>query len=144
MDGLTVCSHGALVEVGTVLPAPGRMVVARLDGARMPDAGRVFYEFSDALLFPGYFGWNWDALSDCLQDLNWLPAEQYLIVVEHASRLLSDNAADLRTLFRVLHRAVRHWASSLGKEAVAFKVLLVCEGDEQASVLRHEIADVTR
>ncbi|AGL14312.1 barstar family protein [Actinoplanes sp. N902-109] len=139
-DGLTVCSHSALVQVGMVLPVQGRMVVARLDGARMPDDSHVFYEFADALLVPRYFGWNWDALSDCLRDLNWLPAEQYLVVVENAARLLSDNLADRHTLFRMLDRAVRHWASSLGKKPVAFKVLLVCD-DDQASPLRQEIAN---
>jgi RNAse (barnase) inhibitor barstar len=62
------------VDVAAVLPQTGRFVVARLDGGRMPDVDCVFYELSDALLFPGYFGWNWDALSDCLRDLMWLPA----------------------------------------------------------------------
>ncbi|WP_233257717.1 barstar family protein [Micromonospora sp. S4605] len=64
----------------------------------MTDAGHVFYEFSDALLFPGYFGWNWDALSDCLRDLSWLPADGYLIVIENAPRLLSSSVEDQHTL----------------------------------------------
>jgi Barstar (barnase inhibitor) len=29
----------------------------------MTDADHAFYEFSDVLHLPGYFGWNWDALS---------------------------------------------------------------------------------
>lgn len=140
-EGITVCLRSALVEVGTVLPAAGRMVVVRLDGSRMVNASHVFYEFSDALLFPGYFGWNWDALSDCLRDLTWLPAQQYLVVVEHSAKLLVDSAADRHTLFQVLHRAVRHWASPLGKEPVAFKVLLVCDDGEQAGALHRDIAD---
>ncbi len=140
-DDLTVCTRSALVEVGTVLPAAGRMVVARLDGTKMSDADHAFYELSDALLFPGYFGWNWNALSDCLRDLNWLPADRYLVVVENAPRLLSSSTEDRRTLFRVLRRAARHWASSLGKEPIAFKVLLLCDDDEQASRLRYDIAD---
>jgi hypothetical protein len=53
-ESLTVCSFSALVEVGTVLPAQGPMVVARLDGAKMRDADLVFYKFTDAPLFPGY------------------------------------------------------------------------------------------
>ncbi|MEJ3748181.1 barstar family protein, partial [Actinomycetes bacterium KLBMP 9797] len=96
-DQLAVCSRSALVELATVLPAMGRFVVARLDGTRMTDADSAFYEFSDALLFPAYFGWNWDALSDCLRDLNWLPADGYLIVVENAPRLLSSSAEDQHT-----------------------------------------------
>lgn len=29
--------------------------------------------------FPGYFGWNWDALEECLRDLAW---------IEHPRRIL--------------------------------------------------------
>ncbi|MEV7386551.1 barstar family protein [Streptomyces sp. NPDC091215] len=29
----------------------------------------VFRTFAQTLRFPGYFGWNWDALVDCLGDL---------------------------------------------------------------------------
>ncbi|MFI7491414.1 barstar family protein [Micromonospora echinaurantiaca] len=108
----------------------------------MTDAGHVFYEFSDALLFPGYFGWNWDALSDCLRDLSWLPADGYLIVVENAPRLLSSSAGDQHTLFRILSKAVHHWASPLGQphgKAVPFTVLLLCDHDEEAALLRKNI-----
>ncbi|MEU4777265.1 barstar family protein [Micromonospora sp. NPDC023633] len=140
---LAVCSRSALVELAAVLPATGRFVVARLDGTKMTDADHAFYEFSDALLFPGYFGWNWDALSDCLRDLNWLPADGYLIVVENAPRLLSSSAEDQRTMFRILSRAVHHWANPLGRpdgRGVPFKVLLLCDRDEKAVLLRQEMA----
>ncbi|KAB1928245.1 barstar family protein [Micromonospora noduli] len=137
-DQLAVCSRSGLVELAAVLPATGRFVVARLDGTRMTDADHTFYEFSDALLFPGYFGWNWNALSDCLRDLNWLPADGYLIVVENAPRLLSSNAEDRHTLFQILSQAVQHWAFPFGKPE--FKVLLLCDRDDEAALLRREIA----
>src|SRR3954447_4135303 len=128
-DQLAVCLRSALVELAAVLPATGRFVVARLDGTRMTDADHAFYEFSDVLLFPGYFGWNWNALSDCLRDLSWLHADGYLIVIENAPRLLSSTAEDRHTLFRILSQAVHHWASALGQpdgNGVPLKVLLLC------------------
>ncbi|RAO08142.1 hypothetical protein ONO23_05091 [Micromonospora noduli] len=137
-DQVVVCSRSALVELAAVLPAAGRFVVARLDGTRMTDADHAFYEFSDALFFPGYFGWNWDALSDCLRDLHWLPADGYLIVVENAPRMLSSSAEDRRTLFRILSQAVHHWASPFGQPE--FAVLLLCDRDDEAALLRQEIA----
>ncbi|WP_155386273.1 barstar family protein [Catellatospora paridis] len=66
-DHLAVCLRSAPVELAAVLPATGRFVVARLDGTRMTDADHAFYEFSDALLFPGYFGWNWDTFSTTIR-----------------------------------------------------------------------------
>lgn len=144
-DPLTVCSRRAVVPVGAILPEAGKLVVARLDGARMTDAHLVFYEFSDALLFPAYFGWNWAALSDCLRDLNWLPAEAYLIVVERAALLMSSTPDERQVLFRVLSRAVRDWANPLGRphgEGVPFKVLLVCDQDEEVTKMEEEIASL--
>ena len=34
----------------------------------------------EALRFPEYFGRNWDALSDCLRDLSWLPPGRVRLV----------------------------------------------------------------
>ena len=109
----------------------------------MTDADNVFYEFSDALLFPGYFGWNWNALSDCLRDLNWLPAGGYLIIIDNAPQLLSSDTEDQHTLFRILSRAVHHWTSPLGQpngKGIPFNVLLLCDRDEETALLREEIA----
>ena len=36
---------------------------------------------ADKLHFPGYFGWNWDALEECLGDLSWLPNGQGVVIV---------------------------------------------------------------
>ncbi|MBQ1074458.1 barstar family protein [Micromonospora sp. C31] len=146
-EQIAVCSRSALVELAAVLPAAGRFVVARLDATTMTDADDALREFSDALLFPSYFGWNWAALSDCLRDLNWLPADGYLVVVENAPRLLASSAEDRHTLFRILSRAVRHWANPLGRsdgEGVPFKVLLLCGPDEEAALLRQDIARAVR
>ena len=45
-------------------------VVKRLDSARMTEPAALFAEFADKLEFPSYFGHNWDALVDCLDDLH--------------------------------------------------------------------------
>jgi hypothetical protein len=86
-------------------------------------------------------------LSDRLHDLNWLPADGYLIVVENAPQLLSSSAEDQHTLFRILSRAVRHWAGPLGQldsKSIPFKVLLLCDRDEEVAPLRQEIAYAVR
>ncbi|MBW4705162.1 barstar family protein [Micromonospora sp. RL09-050-HVF-A] len=108
----------------------------------MTNADQVFYDFSDALLFPSYFGWNWNALSDCLRDLHWLPADGYLVIVENAHRLLPNSTQDQHILLRVLARTVDHWANPLGQpdgKVVPFKVLLLCSCDEEAVHLRQTI-----
>lgn len=45
----------------------------RLDGSRINTATDLFDACAETLQFPAYFGFNWDALADCLGDLSWLP-----------------------------------------------------------------------
>ncbi|VVJ19728.1 Uncharacterised protein [Amycolatopsis camponoti] len=123
------------------VPPQGVIAVARIDGAAAGSEDELFGQFSDALRFPAYFGWNWDALSDCLRDLNWLPADRYLVVVEEPMRLLGGDAEGRRTLLGILGRAAREWANPLGRPGnagVPFRtVLLAAEADVEA--LRTEL-----
>jgi hypothetical protein len=59
------------------------------------------------LSFPDYFGFNWDALDDCLRDLSWLPAGKRVVIV-HESLPLRD-ADQRRVYLDVLQRAVSAW-----------------------------------
>ena len=45
----------------------------------VPDSGLhgEFAAIGKALRFPEWFGHNWDALTDCLLDMGWLPAAGY-------------------------------------------------------------------
>ncbi|MEV6779074.1 barstar family protein [Streptomyces syringium] len=130
---LHVLPEAATMSALEAFPPSGVTVVARLDGAKMLDADGVFEQFWEALRFPDYFGWNWPALSDCLRDLQWLPASQYLVVVESSSLVLSGSEAERGTLFRVLQRAAEEWANPHEKPknvGVPFNVLFVCAPDE--------------
>ncbi|HSQ70463.1 MAG TPA: barstar family protein, partial [Steroidobacteraceae bacterium] len=62
--------------------------------------------------FPGWFGRNWDALSDCLRDLEWHPAaEGYLLVLEHADGLAASAPDVLEVALDILRDAAEDWAS---------------------------------
>ncbi len=38
-------------------------------------------QYVRSLKFPKYFGWNWDALDECLRDLSWLADPKPIVVV---------------------------------------------------------------
>ncbi|MFF3981099.1 barstar family protein [Streptomyces sp. NPDC001828] len=65
-------------------------LVLRLDGREMRDAASAFRTFARELSFVGYFGHNWMALVDCLQD--WHGPGQgnqdLAILIDHADNLL--------------------------------------------------------
>lgn len=58
-------------------------VVRRLNARKMTDAAGLFNEFAGQLDFPRYFGHNWYALVDCLDDLHgsWHGGRPVVVVV---------------------------------------------------------------
>jgi hypothetical protein len=48
----------------------------------------LFAAIASAMKFPDYFGMNWDALDECLRDLDaWIPAPGYVLIVRDATSL---------------------------------------------------------
>jgi hypothetical protein len=75
-------------------------------GAEICTRDELFGLLQATLKLPEYFGWNWDALDDCLRDLHWVQARR--VVVRHEGLpLLPDD--DLRTYLDILVRAVEDW-----------------------------------
>jgi RNAse (barnase) inhibitor barstar len=60
------------------------------------------------LRFPDYYGYNWDALEECLRDLSWINEKEVLLVHEDLPRL---EGQDLRTYIHILSAAVNSWES---------------------------------
>lgn len=85
-------------------------VVVRADLAGCEDKTDFLRRMAEALRFPDWFGHNWDAFADCLADLSWLPADGYVIVLEHADRFRVAAEADFVTALEVFEEAARGWA----------------------------------
>lgn len=58
---------------------------------------------SEGLLFPGYFGHNWNALSDVLRDFHWLEAKDITLIHQDLPSLA---LADLKLYLEILEEAV--------------------------------------
>jgi RNAse (barnase) inhibitor barstar len=87
--------------------------VALLDGSRMTNREELFAEFQSAFSFPSYFGHNFDALDECLQDLEWLPpGNGYVVVIGEAQSVLRADASGARILSEVLISAKKYWSLS--------------------------------
>jgi RNAse (barnase) inhibitor barstar len=59
--------------------APNSLVV-RLNG-RLRRKRDLLRALANELKFPQYFGYNWDALEECLNDLSWLGDQSGIVVV---------------------------------------------------------------
>ena len=68
-------------------------------------------EVAAALQFPNYYGENWDAMDECMTDLDWLPGDWYLIQVSTIEDVLPGDERNLSVFLRLLTDACRAWAN---------------------------------
>ncbi|MCC4598358.1 barstar family protein [Xanthomonas campestris pv. phormiicola] len=96
------------------------------------DAAEVFYVRIDpeiclseellkslyySLWFPGYFGFNWNALYDFLTDLGWIPCHKIVLVHDALPNLPEK---DLKVYLDVLHDSVSGWSGNVEHELEVF------------------------
>ena len=63
-------------------------------------------KYSEKLLFPDYFGFNWDALCDCLRDLSWIEQKEIVIIHDDLPKLTDE---ELKVYIEVLIHSVQDW-----------------------------------
>jgi RNAse (barnase) inhibitor barstar len=80
-----------------------------------------------ALDFPDYFGMNWDALADCLTDLEWLDSDGVVLVLRGTTGFAARAPQDFDIALDVLAEAADYWA----QEGAPF-VVLIEEEDKPA------------
>ena len=99
--------------------------VIRIDLSVVRDKVSLFERLAAALEFPEWFGHNWDALADCLGDLSWLPADGYLLLLEHCDGIRASHGADFATALQVFAAVSDAWRD----ERVPFWVLVDMQAD---------------
>lgn len=71
--------------------------VAKLD---LTDNFQDFMEQCNVKLkFPDYFGFNWEALRDCLEDFSWLDESTIIIIIDSVHLLSKSYLRDYARLF---------------------------------------------
>jgi RNAse (barnase) inhibitor barstar len=65
--------------------------------------------FAKALRFPPHFGANWDALNDCLCDLDWLNDKGLVLILTGATDFAESYAEEFRTAIDILNQAAAYW-----------------------------------
>ena len=90
---------------------PTGLVRKIIKGRHCKTPAHLFAEFARALEFPDYFGHNWDALEECLTDLEWLPAKGYILLITDAAHVLSNDEAEYETFLEILGDAGEAWGN---------------------------------
>lgn len=80
-----------------------------IDGKNITRKEQLLNHVATALHFPKSFGHNWDALEECLNDLEGNDAEGYVIYYDHIDGLMNAHPDQFETLVEILRDAVATW-----------------------------------
>jgi RNAse (barnase) inhibitor barstar len=80
-----------------------------VDGKSITRREQLMNAVATALHFPKHFGNNWDALEECLTDLEWVDADGYVIYFDHIDGLLENHPDQLETFVEILRDAIASW-----------------------------------
>lgn len=83
----------------------------RLIGSEIRNKDALFEALNRTMKFPAYFGGNWDALEECLRDLEWSPAEGYVILFEEPMYLFEASCDVFVTFLEVVIAVSVEWAT---------------------------------
>ena len=81
----------------------------RIDLGRAGDKDDLLAAIAKALNFPDWFGRNFDALADCLADMEWAPADGYLVLLEHCDGIHGRAEADFVQALQIFETAANEW-----------------------------------
>ena len=80
-----------------------------IEGKNIARKEQLLNHVATALHFPKDFGHNWDALEECLTDLEWVGADGYVIYYDHIDGLLGAHPDQFETLVEIFRDAVASW-----------------------------------
>ena len=77
-------------SASALVKTPPGFAVRTIQGKQCRTPAGLFGEFARALAFPDYFGHNWDALEECLNDLSWLGKQSGIVLVHKYMPLANE------------------------------------------------------
>ena len=74
---------------------------------------RTFLDACQAAFdLPGYFGRNWDAFEEVINDLSWAPAAGYVLLYDQLWWLACDHLRHWQTAHTILEDASSNWSKA--------------------------------
>lgn len=80
-------------------------MIIYLDGKSISNKADLMNFISLLFGFPDYFGKNWDALSDCLDDLKWQNRDIEL-VIKNSDDLLNEEKDAREIFFELINKSL--------------------------------------
>jgi hypothetical protein len=96
-----------------------------INGKMVNDKSTFLMAVGEAFTFPAYFGYNWDAFEELINDLSWIPASWieatgYLLLYDNVHRFAAAQPEEWQIALSILQSACANWQ----REGIPFYVLL--------------------
>ena len=82
-----------------------------LDGKTVHDKDQFLKQAAAALHFPNYFGNNWDALADCLTDMEWHEADGFVILYDNFDTFAENERDQFGVALKIFAESAEFWCS---------------------------------
>ena len=83
-----------------------------LDGREICDKPSFLRKIATVMQFPDYFGQNWDALDECITDLDWFSAERYVLIYAQPDVFAKAAPQEWEIAYEILQSAVTYWQAT--------------------------------
>jgi hypothetical protein len=83
-----------------------------LDGREICDKQSFLRKIAMVMKFPDYFGQNWDALDECMTDLEWCAAERYVLIYDQPDVFAKAAPTEWEVAYDILRSSVAHWQAT--------------------------------
>lgn len=112
-------------------------------GKKLSTYDGLLDEISASLQFPDYFGENWDALEECMSDLDWLDeTDGYILIFTNSDKILQDERLSVfGTFIDILDKTAKYWQGQ-GKDFYALFQVSESNKDNFQKKLQEYIKDV--
>ncbi|HEY9612571.1 barstar family protein [Allocoleopsis sp.] len=80
-----------------------------INGNDITSKAEFFQASAKTLNFPDYFGNNWDAFSDFINDLSWLSADGYIFLYTQPDNFANSDPSEWSIALDIFQEAVESW-----------------------------------
>lgn len=114
--------------------------VLLINGKKCSNKNKLFKEFVQPFQFPGYFGYNWDAFEECLNDLSWLPSKSYILFLSDINAVLGSYDNDFNIFIDLLVDTIDKWTNGRNckpefpKSPTPFHIVFQCVQEHENKV----------
>jgi RNAse (barnase) inhibitor barstar len=118
------CIHyGSIQEVEQVVGELHKLGIMVLSESveNVKSDSEILNLLAKTMKFPDYFGQNWDALDECLSDMEWLPAKGYALFLYDSEKLWQHATHTAGKLVSAWLFAAENWSH----EGIPFHLVFV-------------------